>query len=77
MLAYPSPHRIRRNFDLYPFVHPAFNTFEGDPTAPAPSVGLMINTTMTKENVDYMVDSFVGDFIAFQAYAESLRVSSN
>ena len=35
----------------------------------------MINTTMTKENVDYSVNNFQGDFIGFQAYVESLVVS--
>ena len=35
----------------------------------------MINTTMTKENVDFIVDNFGGDFIGFQSYYESLQVS--
>ena len=76
MLAYPSPHRIRRNYTLYPFQLPnPINIFRGDPTAPVPSPDFMINTTMTKENVDYMVNNFEGDFIGFQAYMESSSVS--
>ena len=35
----------------------------------------MINTTMTKENLNYSVSSFEGDFFGFQAYFESLQVS--
>jgi len=73
ILAYPSPHRIRRNYTLYPDRLPnAINIFSGDPTAPAPQTDLMINTTMTKENVDYMVNNFEGDFIGFQTYMESI-----
>ena len=76
MLAYPSPHRIRRNFTVLPFELPnPLNVFPGDPTAPAPKADLMINTTMTKENVDYMVNNFEGDFEGFQAYMESTSVS--
>ena len=36
----------------------------------------MINTTMTKQNVDFTVDNFEGDFIGFQTYLESTPVSS-
>ena len=70
MLAYPSPHRIRRNFTLFPYANPAFNIFEGDPTAPTIPGDFMANTTITKQNVDYLVNSFEGDFIGFQAYTE-------
>ena len=76
MLAYPSPHRIRRNYTLYPFRVPdPPNLFRGDPTAPAPPTDLMINTTVTKENVDYIVNNFEGDFIGFQMYMEKIPVS--
>jgi len=72
MLAYPSPHHIRRNFTILPFALPnALNLFPGDPTAPPPQGDLMINTTFTKEDVDYMVNDFQGDFIGFQAWMES------
>ena len=36
----------------------------------------MINTTMTKKNVDFTVGNFEGDFIGFQTYLESTPVSS-
>ena len=35
----------------------------------------MINTTMTKDNVNFVVNNFEGDFIGMQGYAESLNVS--
>jgi hypothetical protein len=35
----------------------------------------MINTTMTKKNVDFCVDNFEGDFIGFHGYLEGLAVS--
>ena len=77
MLAYPSPHHIRRNFTVQPLRLPnPINLFPNDPTVPPLSKDLMINTTMTKENVDYTVNGFEGDFIGFQAYVESVAVSS-
>ena len=33
----------------------------------------MINTTFTKENVDYTINSFTGDYINFQAYLENIN----
>jgi len=71
ILAYPSPHHIRRNFTILPFALPnPLNIFPGDPTAPPLQKDLMINTTFTKEDVDYTVNNFQGDFIGFQAYVE-------
>ena len=32
----------------------------------------MVNTTMTKENVDYIVDNYEGDYFGFQAYFENV-----
>ena len=70
MLAYPSPHRIRRNYTLYPYENA--NT----KALPFPALSdLMINTTMTKENVDYIVNNYEGDYFGFQAYFESTAVS--
>jgi len=70
--AYPVPHHIRRNFTLQPFLDPAAGgPFAGDPNAPTPDPLFMVNTTMTKENVDFIVSNFQGDFIDFQAYFES------
>ena len=73
---YPNPHHIRRNFSVFPFTNPDVTPpFGADPNAPPRPVGLMINTTMTKENVDGMVANFTGDFFGFQAYFESPAVS--
>jgi len=33
---------------------------------------LLINTSFTKENVDFTVNSFTGDFVGFHAYTESI-----
>ena len=38
-------------------------------------VDFMINTTMTKKNVEYLVNNFEGDFTGFQAYLQSIFVS--
>jgi tyrosinase len=73
--AYPNPHHIRRNFSLFPFQNPDLHNPFTDPSAPSPPTDFMINTTMTKENVDFIVDNFGGDFIGFQSYYESLQVS--
>jgi tyrosinase len=74
--AYPSPHHVRRNFSLYPFSNPDLHPpFAGDPAAPPAPVGFMINTTMTKQNVDHVVNNFEGDFFGFHTYAESTAVS--
>ena len=71
--AYPNPHHIRRNFSVMPFTNPDFVfPFQEDLSVPA---DLMINTTMTKENVEYLVNNFEGDFIGFQTYLESIFVS--
>ena len=70
VLAYPSPHRIRRNLTLYPFLHVNATA----PPFPVPS-DLMINTTITKQNVDYIVNNYEGDYFGFQAYLESTIVS--
>jgi len=76
VVAYPSPHHIRRNFTLFPFADPNFpSRFPGDPNAPQLPKDMMINTTMTKEKVDALVNGYEGDFIGFQADLES--VSAN
>ena len=35
----------------------------------------MINTTFSRENVDYLINSFEGDFLGFSAYYEAVAVS--
>ena len=69
MFAYPTPHRIRRNYTLYPFDDPNFVL-----PFPLPK-HLMVNTTITKENVDHVVNNYEGDYFGFQAYFESATVS--
>ena len=76
VLTYPNRHRIRRNFTLYPLANPNFPPPWGnDPSAPPPPGDLMINTTFTRENVDYLINSFEGDFLGFSAYYEAVAVS--
>lgn len=76
IVAYPNPHHIRRNFSLFALSDdtspPPFGL---DPAAPPPPVGFMMNTTMTKENVDHVVNNFEGNFFGFQSYLESTAVS--
>ena len=78
ILAYPNPHHIRRNLTVLPFAtsnYPAF-VFPGDPLSPPSPRDMMANITMTKQNVDYTVNNFEGDFSGFQAWVEALPVSS-
>ena len=71
-VAYPTPHRLRRNFTLYPYADLSFPPLWGDDSsAPPLPVDLMINTTMTKENVGYLVNNYEGDFFGFQTYFEN------
>jgi len=73
IVAYPTPHRIRRNYTLYPFRNPgAGRLFPNDPLAPPPPTDLMINASMTKRNYEYTVNNFTGNFIGFHSYTESL-----
>ena len=77
VVAYPSPHRIRRNFTLYPYASLNIPPPFGDPSsAPPAPADLMINTTMTQQNVDYILDNFEGDFAGFHAYFENTIVVS-
>jgi tyrosinase len=64
VLAYPSPHRIRRNFTLY--FPPGFPL----PPGVTPDPTKMFNTTFTSEVVDSVVNSFTGDYKNFQAALE-------
>jgi tyrosinase len=69
---YPSPHHIRRNFSIFPFTNTALLPPWGNtPDSPPRPVGLMVNNTMTKENVDFIVNNFEGDYMEFQHYFES------
>lgn len=66
--AYPIPHHIRRNYTIRPYL--------GDPNAPADLQSYMINQTMTKEALDYVLTSFDGDFLSFDAFLESVSLLS-
>lgn len=66
MLAYPSPHRVRRNFTRY------FPTGFPLPTgATPPSPTLLLNTTFTTEVVEATLNITAGDYVTFQATLES------
>lgn len=67
-LAYPVPHNIRRNYTNLPFYAGLVPTPPGTTVDP----NLMLNTTFTKENVEFTVDSFGGDYVNFQAYLEGI-----
>jgi tyrosinase len=66
-VAYPVPHNIRRNFTLQPFLA----TFD-IPGSPTVDPLLLINTTFTKANVEYTINSFTGDYVSFQPYLENI-----
>jgi hypothetical protein len=75
--AYPGPDYIKRSLSLYPLSNPELlPPFAGDPVAPPSPVSLMINKSMTEQNVDYAVNNFEGDFFGFQGYAKSTTVTS-
>ena len=68
-LAYPVPHRIRRNFLLQPFLTlPVPDIKDGPVIDPE----LLINTTFTYEAVDALVNSHVGDYIHFHGALEAV-----
>ena len=66
-VAYPVPHNIRRNFTVQPFLAGV-----NIPGAPPVDPLFMVNTSFTKANVDFTVNSFTGDYINFQAYFEAI-----
>ena len=70
---YPRPHRIRRSYTLRPLGNIP-KPFPNDPLAPPLDPTIMINETYTKENYDFLVNGFPGDFIGFQAYLEGPQV---
>jgi tyrosinase len=69
-LSYPSPHSLRREMTLQPFLSPPPFPL---PPGPGPtSLDEYINSTFTLANAEYMVDNFVGNYTGFQAYFESI-----
>ncbi|KAF7302077.1 Di-copper centre-containing protein [Mycena indigotica] len=66
-LAYPSPHTLRRNFTLKPFL--------GNPFLSESQQQLYGNTSFTPAERDKLVNGFVGDFKGFQTYLEGFNGS--
>ncbi|THH18895.1 hypothetical protein EW146_g2182 [Bondarzewia mesenterica] len=67
-LSYPSPHTLRRNFTLQPYldVPPVLSGFFPDPAKFA-------NTSFTPAEVFKLINGFAGDYRGFQAYFESFE----
>ena len=75
--AYPTPHHIRRNFSNFPLTNPAILAPWGNaPDAPPRQTDFMVTPTLTKANVDFVVNGFEGNISAMQAYVDSSNVSS-
>ena len=66
-VAYPVPHKIRRNYTNQPFLQ-GRNLPDN---APPSSLTLMMNTSFTKEVVDSIVNGSTGDYINFQQMVEN------
>ena len=69
-ISYPAPHTLCRNFTLQPYLGPPASI---SPFLPNPAK--YANASFTPEEVSKLVDGFVGDFKAFQAYFEAFEVS--
>jgi tyrosinase len=69
-LSYPSPHTLRRHFNLQPWFALSVNsTLVTDPS-------FIANISFTEKEVKKLVHGFVGDFKGFQQYFESINVHS-
>jgi tyrosinase len=66
-LSYPSPHTIRRNFTLQPYMNFPLPAFITNPLLEA-------NATFTKAEIEKLTNGFVGDFKGFQTYFEAFNV---
>ncbi|KAJ7865547.1 Di-copper centre-containing protein [Mycena leptocephala] len=67
-LSYPSPHTVRRNFTLRPYLNFPDLSFITDPLLEA-------NATFTKAEIQKLTNGFVGDFKGFQTYFEAFNGS--
>nr|GAT58376.1 di-copper centre-containing protein [Mycena chlorophos] len=65
--AYPSPHTLRRNLTMQPFL--GNTVFLTDPAQRA----LYVNETFTPAQVHKMVNGFVGDYKGLQTYIEGFN----
>ncbi|KAA1473808.1 Di-copper centre-containing protein [Dentipellis sp. KUC8613] len=64
-LSYPSPHTLRRNFTLQPYITQTSPLFP-DPAKQA-------NATFTPTEVAKLVNGFSGDYVGFQKYFEGFE----
>ncbi|KAJ6576032.1 Di-copper centre-containing protein [Mycena vulgaris] len=69
-LTYPSPHTLRRNFTLQPFLNFPLAGFMTDADEQLDG-----NATFTPAEHDKLVNGFVGDFVGFQKYFEGFNGS--
>jgi len=67
MVAYPGPHRVRRNYTLY-----IPSDFPIPPGLPALDPSPMLNTTYTTEVVNSVLNSPTGDYVTFQTNCEGI-----
>jgi tyrosinase len=65
ILAYPVPHRLRRWFDLQPFLH------KNSPLYTNPAQ--LVNTTYDQSEVNKLLYGYRGDYKGFQAYMETFQ----
>lgn len=68
-LTYPSPHTLRRNFTLQPFLNFPLAGFMS-----AADEQLDANATFTPAERNKLVNGFVGDYKGFQTYFEGFNV---
>ncbi|KAJ7328833.1 Di-copper centre-containing protein [Mycena albidolilacea] len=69
-LTYPSPHTLRRNWTIQPFLNFPLAGFMSDADE-----HLDANATFTPAERDKLVNGFVGDFVGFQKYFEGFNGS--
>jgi tyrosinase len=71
-LTYPSPHTLRRNWTIQPFLNFPLVGFMSDADE-----HLDANATFTPAERDKLVNGFVGDFVGFQKYFEGFNVGAS
>lgn len=67
-VSYPSPHILRRNFTVQPFLPLAFLDVFTEPAK-------LANTSFTYDEISYLVANYTGDFKGFQKYFEYPEVT--
>ena len=73
LVSYPVPNKVRRNFDLQPWITlpPRFADGIQDP---AYQPYKLANTSFDTEEVNKLVNGFIGNFGGFQAYFAPIQV---